>query len=55
MNYKIWCPTCGKKVKVSTRDAVKGVNKNTLYVTLTFPCPNCNAFIHGLLPNIKKE
>ncbi len=57
MNYKIFCPECKKKVKVSTHEAVKTIEpfEDSHRITLTFGCPKCNSSIEGILINMKKE
>lgn len=39
MKYKLKCPTCKKRVKVSTHDAVK--YKDTSGISFSFDCPKC--------------
>jgi hypothetical protein len=56
MNYKLYCNTCNKKVKVSSHNAIKYVDENG-NVLHSFDCPICDNEIGaiGLYPVEKRK
>ena len=47
MNYKLTCPTCKEKSKVSTHDGYKLVDEHK-QVHLLFDCPKCDEEIDAI-------
>ena len=51
MNYKFRCPSCKKRVKVSTHDAVKFEDHGK--ILLSFDCPKCENEIIGQMVHLR--
>jgi hypothetical protein len=54
MNFRIFCETCNKYIKVSNHDAIKYEDENNMII-YSFGCPLCNNEIGAIGINQERK